>query len=196
MLKLIYVKDSKNSGYTVLGIARDDGARAYTVETTLYMRIGSPLPSDVISDEEFADITLSDEKFRSTKKALSLLTYSDNNRVSLLRKLRVAGFSSKAIESTVDDMQRLGYINEERQLERLILAEAKIKLTGRARFIPKLMAKGYKRSNIEAVTARLSESGELDFDEIKAELIRKKLGDCCDEAELKKLLYKHGFLSD
>ncbi len=194
-MKLLYVRQSKNRGYTILGINSGEGAVSYTVPDTLYMNIGAPLPSDTVSDVAFLDVKLADEIFRATKKALSFLSYADNNARVLKLKLTRSGFSREAAEAALEDMLRHGYINEERQLERLILAEAKMKLTGKAKFIPKLIAKGYKRSDIEAVTEKLSESGEVDFEEIKAELIKRKLGDEPDCEEVKKLLYKNGFSS-
>ncbi len=196
MKKIAFIRQSKNRGYTVLGINSGDGAVAYTVEDSLYARLGAPLPSDGVSEEDFADIVLADEIFRATKKALALLTYSDNNSRTLKIKLARAGFSREAAEAAIEDMLRHGYINEERQLERLILTEAKMKLSGRGKFTPKLIAKGYKRGDIEAVTDKLVESGALDFEEIKAELIRKKLGDTPDECEVRGLLYKNGFFAD
>lgn len=193
MVKVVFVRESKNAGYTVLGINAGEGAVSYTVETSLYMRIGAPLASDVIGEEHFSLIVASDEIFRATKKALAILSYSDNNCFNLTRKLKSFGFSRDAVEATVEDMLRHGYVNEQKQLERLILNEAKTKLTGRAKFIPKLIAKGYKRSDIESVTERLIESGEIDFDAIKDELIERRLGDGADKDEVKKLLYKSGF---
>ncbi|MBR2467247.1 MAG: RecX family transcriptional regulator [Clostridia bacterium] len=191
-MRLVYVRDSRAKGYTVLGIDSGDGARAYTVETALYMRIGSPLPSDEIDDGDFADVAFADEVFRATKKALSLLTYSDNNKKTLFMKLKKAGFSADAAKSAVQDMMRLGYINEERQLERLIIAEAKLKLQGRRKFIPKLVAKGYERALVDSVLEKLLESGEIDFDIIAEELVAKKLGDDPDPEAVRILLYKNG----
>ncbi len=195
-MKVVFVRDSKNAGYTVLGINSGEGAVAYTVPTPLYMRIGAPLPSDVLGEESFSEAVFADEVFRAEKKALSLLAYSDNNRKTLLMKLKKAGFSHEAAEECVEDMLRHGYINEERQLQRLILSEAKTKLSGRAKYTPKLVAKGYKKSDIDRVTDELVSSGELDFDKIKRELVGKKLGDEPELSEVKKLLYKNGFGSD
>ncbi len=195
-MKLVYIRDSKSKGYTVLGINSDGATAAYTVESSLYANIGAPLPSDEISEEHFSDIVYSDGLFRATKKALSLLSYSDNSGATLAAKVRRAGFSAEIAEACVEDMMRHGYINEQRQLERLIAAEVNFKLCGRAKLIPKLMAKGYKRCDIEAVTDRLIESGEIDFDRVRAELIQKKLGDSPEDGDVRALLYKSGFYAD
>ena len=69
--------------YTVLGIDSGEGARAYTVATSVYAAIGAPIASEEISDTAFSDIAFADECFRATKKALSLLALADNNRKNL-----------------------------------------------------------------------------------------------------------------
>lgn len=191
-MRIVYVRDSRTKGYTVLGIDSGDGARAYTVESLLYMRIGSPLPSNEIDEAVFADVVLADEIVRATKKALSLIAYSDNNRKALFMKLKKAGFSSDAAKSAVCDMMRLGYINEERQLERLITTEARVKLQGRKKIVPKLVSKGYDKALIEAVIDKLVKSGDIDFELIARELISKKLGDDPEPDAVRILLYKNG----
>ncbi len=192
-MKIVYVRDSKNKGYTILGIDSGDGAVAYTVEAALYAQIGTPPPSSEIPKEAFERIAYRDEIFRATKKALSLLSYSDNNCRTLEAKLRRAGFSSTAARECVGEMLSRGYINEVRQIERLVLSEAKFKLTGRGKIIPKLIAKGYKRVEIEGVIDALVERGELDFEEIKRTLVMKKLGREPSNEDVLRLYYKHGF---
>lgn len=195
-MKLIFVRDSKSRGYVVLGIELPDGARVYTVDVSLYSSIGAPIASQEISDDALERIKFCDEVFRATKKALSLLSYSDNNRRNLILKLRRAGFSAAAAEECVSEMLRLGYINETRQLERLVLREANVNLCGKGKIVPKLVSKGYARADVESVIDSLEASGEIDFDLNKQNLILKKLGDSAEPDEVKKLLYKNGFAFD
>lgn len=192
-MKAVYVRASKNRGYTVLGVDSGEGARAYTVPDSLYVQIGSPLGGTELDDGDFSAVALADETFRATKKALSLLAYADNNLYSLKMKLRRAGFSKEATDQAVAEMQRDGYVNEQRQLERLILSQVRVKLTGPRLIIPKLLAKGYKRDDVESVLDALIYDGQIDFEQVKSMLIEKKLGDSPAADEVKKLLYKHGF---
>lgn len=192
-MKAVYVRASKNRGYTVLGVDSGEGARAYTVPDSLYVQIGSPLGGTELDDGDFSAVALADETFRATKKALSLLAYADNNLYNLKMKLRRAGFSKEATDQAVAEMQRDGYVNEQRQLERLILSEVRAKLTGPRLIIPKLLAKGYKRDDIESALDTLLSDGQIDFEQVKSELIKKKLGDSASHEDVKKLLYKHGF---
>ena len=192
-MKVVYVRASKNRGYTVLGIDSGEGARAYTVPDSLYAQIGSPLCGIQLGEADFSAVVLADESLRATKKALSLLAYADNNLYSLKMKLRRAGFSVEATEQATAEMQRNGYVDEGRQLERLISSEVRLKLTGPRLIIPKLLAKGYKRADIESVLDNLISRGEVDFEEVKQTLIKKTLGDSAAAEEVKKLLFKHGF---
>lgn len=192
-MKLVYVREAKSRGYTVLGIDEGEGARAYTVPVSIYSDIGAPICGASVSEDAFSRVAYADEVFRATKKALSLLSFSDNNKRTLRAKLRRAGFSPEASDEAVAEMVRDGYVNEGRQLERLILSEVKTKLLGRARIIPKLAAKGYSKSEAEETLDRLAEAGEIDFSSVKEELIRRRLGDNPCSEDVKKLLYKHGF---
>ena len=192
-MKLVYLKESKSRGYMTLGIDLDDGVKLYTVPLSVYSEIGAPMRGAVLSDADFSGVRYADEVYRATKKALSLLAYADNNVRNLKIKLLRAGFSRDAIEAVTEDMQRNGYINEARQLERLILSEANLSLKGRDAIVPKMVSKGYKRDEVESVLSALLESGEIDFAAIKERLIAKKLGTDTDAESVKKLLYKNGF---
>ena len=194
-MKVVYVRDSKNKGYTVLLIDSGEGAVAYTVPTSVYFSVGSPITGQTLSEDDLISVKYSDECYRATKKALSLLAFSDNNVKNLKAKLVRAGFSREVADEAVLEMQRNGYINERRQLERLIISEATSKLVGPAKIIPKLVAKGYKRSDVVDVIDELTEDGKIDFEKIKHTLIEKKLGADPDSPEVRMLLYKSGFSS-
>jgi SOS response regulatory protein OraA/RecX len=86
-----------------------------------------------------------------------------------------------------------GYVDERRQLERIILDEANRKLRGPLKIIPYLVSKGYSSSEIREVISELVESGEIDFKSNARELLMKKMPDGADEDEVRKILYKNGF---
>ena len=95
------------------------------------------------------------------------------------------------IDEVVSECVRLDYINSERQLKKLIAGEVNIKNQGMGKIIPKLISKGYRRSQIESVADMLLAGGEIDFDEAKARIISKLPPSVTDE-EIKKALYKNG----
>ena len=103
-----------------------------------------------------------------------------------------AGFGRDVCERVVRDMLDHGYIDEKRQLERIILVEANTKLRGPMKIIPALAAKGYSTADIREVMSALVESGELDFKKNAKTLLDKKLPDA-DGEEKKKFLYKNGY---
>ena len=107
-------------------------------------------------------------------------------------KLQKAGFGRELCDRVVSEMVSLGYIDEKRQLERLITVEANGKLRGPLRIIPALGNKGYSSSDIRAVMHELTESGEVDFRRNAKILLDKKLP-VADPEEKKKFLYKNGY---
>ncbi len=193
MARVIYIKEGRTKGYITVGVLLDEQRRAYTVPQAVYSSLGSPMPRCELDEPSLSVLDEANAEYSALKKALSLLSYSDNSYRSLVMKLRRSGFSARIAEGAALEAVRLGYIDEERQLERLILAEANGHLTGPLRLIPKLAAKGYSQDKIRAVMAELCDSGELDFDENKSILIEKKLGGDFTEEERDKLLFKHGY---
>lgn len=193
MIKITYIKTSKDEKLLLLGIVEEGESRCYTISQDVYSAIGSPLPHSEISEREMSIISYADELIRAEKKALSLLSYADNNERTLRSKLVRAGFSHEIASEICEKMISLGYINENRQLERLILNEANFKLRGPKKIAPLLVAKGYNASDVRLVMSELSLSGEIDFRKNAERLIEKRLPADATDEEKKKLLYRNGY---
>ena len=191
MITLRSIREIGDNGLLSLAIGGEESAN-YTVNASVYAEIGSPMVGDFLTDEEISIIREFDEYFRAKKKALSILAYADNNRRNLALKLSKAGFQRELCDRVVSEMVSLGYIDEKRQLERLITLEANGKLRGPLRIIPALVNKGYSSSDIRAVMHELTESGEVDFRRNAKILLDKKLP-TADTEERKKVLYKNGY---
>ena len=191
MKTLRSIREIGDKGLLSLAIGGEESAN-YTVNASVYAEIGSPSVGDLLTDEQIYLIREFDEYFRAKKKALSILAYADNNRRNLALKLSKAGFSRELCDRVVSEMVSLGYIDERRQLERLITVEANGKLRGPLRIIPALVNKGYSSSDIRAVMHELTESGEVDFRRNAKILLDKKLP-VADPEEKKKFLYKNGY---
>ena len=86
-----------------------------------------------------------------------------------------------------------GYMDEARQIRRLVINEANNSLCGPRKILAKLMAKGYSGSAINSVMDELLASGEIDFSRSAEKLIAKKLTRGAADEEKKKLLYKNGY---
>lgn len=192
MATLKYIREVKNSRLLSLVVVEGEESARYTVGESVYSEIGCPSSGDLLTSDDMSAIKYADELIKAEKKALSLLSYADNNRRTLKQKLLRAGFGYEICDTVCEKMLSLGYIDENRQLERLILVEANTKLRGPERIIPALVAKGYSMSDIRAVMRELVKSGEIDFNKNAKALISKKLSDA-DIEEKRKFLYKNGY---
>ena len=190
-MKVIYIRDSRSRGYLRIGLSDGEEKLEYTVSEPEYRELGSPLIGDELSDSE--KIALCDMRYRAKLYALRILSYGDNNEKNLKRKLAIKGISSEIAADVCREMVGLGYVNEVRQLEKLIFAEANSRLSGRKRIFSKLLAKGYSKADIARVLELLISRGEVDFEASKKKLIEKKFPDGATDEEIFALLYKHGF---
>ena len=191
MKTLRSIREIGDKGLLSLAIGGEESIN-YTVCSRVYLEIGSPSVGDILTDEEIYRIREYDEYYRAKKKALAILAYADNNKRNLAMKLSKAGFGRDLTDRVVSEMVELGYIDERRQLERLITVEANGKLRGPLRVIPSLVNKGYSSSDVRAVMHTLVESGEVDFRKNAKALLDKKLP-TADPEERKKFLYKNGY---
>ena len=180
-------------GYICITVSVDGENHRYTVRTSVYEEIGMPHKGAVIDEDALYALTLGDEYYRAKRAALSILSYGDNNEKTLRTKLRTRGISDGVATDVVREMVSLGYIDELRQLERLIIEAANRKLLGPRKIVPRFVSKGYRLADIKAVLVSLCGSGEIDLDENKERLLDKHLGDSRDTEEVKKLLYKYGY---
>ncbi len=193
MAKISYIRTSKDGTLLLLGTVGEGESARYTISDAVYSSIGRPAPHTLLGERELSVIKYADELYRAEKKALSLLSYADNNERTLRAKLIRAGFYREIADEICEKMVSLGYINESRQLERLILNEANYKLRGPLKIMPYLAAKGYATADIRRVMQDLSERGELDFQKNAERLIEKKLPDDATDEEKKNLLFRNGY---
>ena len=190
MKKIAYIRHGRDERTVLVGVSSEGETVCCKITAGEYSELDFLGLGCELSEEEFKILFDLDEKHRAMKKALSLLSYSDKNERTLFIRLRQAGFSRDAASEAVRTAVGLGYVDEERQLERLILAEHS-KLSGRRLILGKLCAKGYKSADIERVTERLCEEGELDFASSFERLCEKR-GAKSDEERLG-LKYKYGY---
>ncbi len=196
MRKITYVKSGPAEGSLYIGLVSDGAREKLYISQTEYSRCGAPEKGEEIDEDTYYRMARYDEYHKAKKKALSILTYGDNNQKNLIRKLRVAGFAPDLAEMICREMVSLGYINEVDQLERLILSEANDKLQGPNKIFAKLTAKGYSSSDIREVMMSLVEREEINFKKNAYRLIEKKLPKDATADEKKTLLYKNGYKYD
>ena len=187
------VRAGKSQGYLTVVITDGEERKTFTVSERDYLEAGSPRPGDYLDGDMLAALSYSDENYRARLHALRILSYADNNERTLVRKLVSRGISHSLATEVAHEMVGRGYIDEERQLERLIITEANRNLIGPHRIKAKLTAKGYRGSDIDGIIEQLCDSGEIDFDRSRKLLIEKKLTRGATDEEIKKLLYKNGY---
>ena len=184
-----YIRSS-GTGRVSIGVLSDEGTVSYNISEMLYNSLGIVRGSH-LCEESVVDMRYEDERYRAMKRALSILSFADNTAANLTAKLLRAGFSREVAKECTEECLRLGYINEERQLERAILNDANRSLYGREYIIKRLTAKGYRPSDVAACIDALVERGEVDFAENFARLA-DRCGASCEE-DRKKLAYKRGY---
>ena len=193
MAKIQYIKSSKSGATYLLGVISDEGDARYKIPSVLYHELGEPTRGTTLTEEELEEIKAADEGGRATKKALSLLSYSDISERALVAKLRRAGYSQTAAYEAARDMVMHGYIDEHRQLLRLVEREANQSLAGPARLLPKLVQKGYSADGVRLALRELVDDGTVNLSDNAARLVEKKLGDDYTDEERRALLFKYGY---
>ena len=140
-MQVSYIRAARSRGYLSLGIEDGTDVHRLTVSESDYARCGSPMQGDVIDGRAYDLFTFSDECYRATLTALRILSFADNSERSLMMKLVQKGISREVAEGAVQEMVRLGYVNEREQLTRLVTREAAA-LRGPLRIVAKLSSKG------------------------------------------------------
>ena len=191
-MRISYIREIKDSHLLCLGVEGEGESLRFTVSAAAYASVGRPAVGEELTEHAFAELSYADELYRAEKKALSLLSFADNNERNLCMKLCRAGFSREVARSVCERMVSLGYVDERRQLERLVQRAANESLLSERRIVEKLCAKGYSRSLVAEVIEELVASGEIDFEENRARLLQGLSPDASDE-EAKKLLFKYGY---
>ena len=192
MATVLFVKPDEKKKRVGIGITEDDGTTVtLTVKERTYTSLGCPGRGDEIDEGDLADMRFEDEVIRAFRKATALIADVDRSRYELRCKLTLAGYSREAVDLAISACEKYGYIDESRQLERLIEREANRKLRGKYYIKRKLLSKGYSSSDIDRVTRLLVERGEVDFD-ANFNLLRQKK--CpSDDTEITALKYKYGY---
>ncbi len=190
-MKLGYIRATRD-GRMTLGVTLGTEVRRFSISSSLAVSLGLRRGMQ-LGDSEMEEIERDDEEHRAMKKALSLLSYADNSLRQLVIKLRRAGFSRQVSLQTAEKCVRLGYINEERQLTRLILNEANSLLHGRSYIIKKMVSRGYSSSLVDALIDGLVKEGEIDFSKNLSALCER-----CGEQGAEgrsRLAFKYGYRS-
>ena len=191
MARVLFVKPIPNKKRIQLGIFDESGEATYTVSESTYLDIGCPVSGVELSPNVLGTVRFADECYRALRYAMSYLSHSDKSRFELKMKLVRVGISYDAADTALERLLELGYLDEDRQLERAVEREANYKLRGRYYIKRKLSAKGYSSAAINRAIERLADSGEVDF-KANFEALAEKKGITSEEDRFA-LEYKYGY---
>jgi SOS response regulatory protein OraA/RecX len=191
-VKILSVKSGKRAP-VLLTAVREEGSEPILlgVSEAEYASLGSPIAGDALDGAAEEALIALDARHRARSAAFRILSFGDNNRATLARKLRARGVAPALAEEVCAEMAERGYIREDDLLRREVMAAAK-KLWGPRRIADALAAKGYARDAVTATVDALVAEGELDFSEVRRRLIERR-GGGKDMPALRALLYRYGF---
>ena len=191
-MKIISVRSTQRAP-VLLTVLCEEGAEPLKlgISEAEYISLGAPVRGEVLDGEREERLLAMDARHRARSAAFRILSYGDNNRPALVRKLRARGIAPALCETVAEEMVALGYIREGDLLRREVLASAR-KLWGPRRIADALAAKGYPREEVCACIEALVEAGELDFAAIRHALVEKR-GAGRDTMALRAMLYRYGF---
>jgi SOS response regulatory protein OraA/RecX len=147
----------------------------FTVNAEMFFELGfsvefkNILP---ITREKYEDIRAYSQKNEAVKKGISLLSFSDNTKKGLQKKLVSKGFSRESAEYASDFLEKAGDINELESAKALARDMACKKLYGAKRINASLYQKGFSG---EAISHSM-EDDDIDFVLICAKRIEKMGG--------------------
>ena len=188
---VLFVKPASVKKRIQIGILESGDEHKYTVSETTYKPLGSPSSGADISISDIGTLRFEDEYLRALKKASDCLSLSDKSKFALKLKLIKAGFSSEASDMALERLSELGYLDEQRQLERAVEREANYGLRGRYYIKRKLASKGYQSSAVSRAIESLVDRGEIDFDANFERLAEKK--GAFENDERLALAYRFGY---
>ncbi len=137
-----------------------------------------------VTREQFDTLEYMAELWEAVKKGLDILSFADNTKAMLIKKLRERSFDKYIAEDAAEYLSRYGYINEAGMLERLVDRLANVKLYGRGRIKTEIFKKGISREVIDENLDSLFD--EVDFGENLKKLLLKK----CDIDSLSDRKYR------
>ena len=126
---------------------------------------------DRIDDAHFLKIREEMIFDNARRHAFAILSYGENNKRSLIQKLRQKGYALEVCENIALYMEHRGYIDEKRQIGLLCDTYLRKKF-GKLKIKNELIVKGYAREDVEEYVSR--HLADVNFAENCAYIIENK----------------------
>jgi regulatory protein len=162
-----------------------DGAFAFGLEEEVVLRHhlhkGDRLKASTIDE-----ILLVEEKTRAKEKALAYLSYRMRSVEELRKKLNEKGFAGRTIEPVIEDLLRVGLLNDQQFASAYVRSRMIQKPMSKRLLLRELFARGIENTIAEETVEK--EYGNHSEFEVAIELVRKK-GErlCSDRIESRKI---------
>ena len=145
--------------YTVERIKKSPAGRTYCIrssmDTTFEMLVSEEQYArfDIKEGEKIDDghfLKIREEMIfdNARRQAFAILSYGENNKKTLIQKLRQKGFNYEVCENIALYMEHRGYIDEKKQIGLLCESYLKKKY-GKIKIINELVTKGYQREDVQ-----------------------------------------------
>ncbi|MDP8956110.1 MAG: recombination regulator RecX [Actinomycetota bacterium] len=93
-------------------------------------------------------------------RALRLLSVRSRSRAELRRRLNQAAFEPDEVETTLDDLERVGLVDDERFAREFVRDRAALRLAGGRAIRAELLRLGIRADVVEAALAEGGDEGE------------------------------------
>lgn len=164
----------------------------FTISSKMLFEIGNIGPGNLpysLTREDYDRIEYGASLWEAVKKGIDLISYSDNTKAVLKRKLIMRGFGRELAADAVDYIESIGLINEKRILSKTVENLAKTKLYGPARIKAELYKKGISGDIMREELEELL--GEYEFEENIEKLVDKRF----DFSKYNDRKYRESFLA-
>ncbi|MBR2315402.1 MAG: regulatory protein RecX [Clostridia bacterium] len=152
-----------------------DGNYTMTVDSTYWYGLGIKNKTE-INEEELAQLKNRVNSRRAFNKAVELISRREHSRKEIITKLTQRSYGEVASE-VADELERLGYLNDERFAAMYAKELKHRKNMGKRRIAQELYLKGISRDIIESVMDEIDENPVEDIIEIINRKYRRYLGD-------------------
>ncbi len=177
--KVIPVHSGEGISLAVLLSSEEQSERRQIIlSLTAYQNAGKPQAGDTFEISDFEELEFEAQIYDCMRRGLYLLSFGDNNRAALTRKLCEKGYDRECAKIAAERLFTLGYIDEAAQAQRRILFFADKKLYGRHRIISEMYKRGFPRGIIQEVLSECEQ--EIDYQKNMDTLLQKKFGITAD----------------
>ena len=128
-----------------------------------------------VSEERMAQLQLESDCHRARSKALKLVSGREMCRVGLIRKLSDAGFSEEACASAAEEMEKLGFIRDERYAEMYAEELYRVKRYAAQRVVYELTQRGIARDLAQDIASRLAPDAKQTLRELINDRLAKDM---------------------